>query len=550
MGPESHPAPRYPGDDVFAGARWEGARVSHSLFKSSFSRRGVHPLLPSLEAGSVIPPPQRSALSNPQRHSKLALGAIHAIAKLLCGDVRAWRNDEEVSVAFFSGTQPDAAAPQHIARSRAIEGRSTKEMRSWSGVGTSSLGPWVLGIVETVLLGTMPESRAAYRALLDRVHQLDIELPSRDVESWARVDRDLRARRRIMHLADALYHEVEQRFAVGSVRAIDDDSEETAGPPVEPLELGLIAPEPNDHGSKKPRRREKVALTPLARLERLATSGGTALLSGPTGTFKTETGKQLALAVGARLISLKGAAGLEDRDFWGAVTPTTDGPRWVDGPLARAFRSAQQERAVLLIDELLRFEPLYANVLVGALDLVSPAELDAMGLRPFLDGPHYCVTLPSGETIPAPKRNLTIVATTNLGDDYAQFSDLDAALMGRFELHIDIPEADAAVLRSIYRGIIASDPLVDRLLAFEAWTRSNTGVHGGLLKRATNPRVTLSLLRETSRLQEAGMTQREALEAAFDVTIIPYCAPREGDGSIAEDAHAMLVDEFRRVARG
>src|SRR5690606_19079700 len=86
----------------------------------------------------------------------------------------------------------------------------------------------------------------------------------------------------------------------------------------------------------------------------------------PTGTFKTETGKQLALTTDARLVTLKGAAGIEDRDFWGSIVPTEHGPKWVDGPLTKAFRSAQKNKTVLLIDELLRFEPLYANVLVGA----------------------------------------------------------------------------------------------------------------------------------------------------------------------------------------
>lgn len=526
--------------------------MRHDPFQSSFGRGGANPLLPSLPAGLVIAPAQRSRWADPRRHGKVALSAIHAVTKVLAGAVTVWRegDGDDVTVAFVSSVPLDATEPERIARSRCLARPSADGGRTWSGARSSSLVPWVLGVVETVLFDTMPDARKAYLELVARVHELGITLPTRDGDAWARIDRDLRARRRILRLIDALYHEARRRIAAGTLRVDDDPADRPASQPEPPETLGLTAPAAGAAALGLPRRRRgHVALTPLARLERLAGSGGTALLSGPTGTFKTETGKQLALAIGARLIGLKGAAGLEDRDFWGAITPTADGPRWVDGPLARAFRSAQRERTVLLIDELLRFEPLYANVLVGALDLVSPAELRAMGHTPFLDGPHYCVTLPNGETIPAPKRNLTIVATTNLGDDYAQFSELDAALLGRFELQIDIPEADVAILRTIYLGAFAHQPIVDRLLAFEAWTRANTSAHGGLLKRATNPRVTLSLLREASRLAEAGMTQRDALAAAFDVTIVPYCAPRDATGALAEDACAMLVDEFRRVTR-
>lgn len=525
--------------------------MSHDVFKASYGRSGANPLLPSLPAGLVIAPAQRSQLADPRRHSKVSLTAIHAITKLLAGALSVWRDGESVTVVFASSVPLDATQPARTVRSRWAAMPAATEARTWSGVHSSSLAPWMLGAVETILLDTMPEARKTYQALIERVHQLGITLPTRDADAWARIDGDLRARRRIMRLNDALYHETRRRLTAGTLRVDEDPADPAAGDAVSLDDLGLTAPRPRTRLAGPPaRRRDRVALNPLARLERLAANGGTALLSGPTGTFKTETGKQLALAIDARLISLKGAAGLEDRDFWGAVTPTADGPRWVDGPLARAFRTAQRERTVLLIDELLRFEPLYANVLVGALDLVSPAELRAMGHTPFAAGPHYCVTLPNGETIAAPKRNLTIVATTNLGDDYAQFSDLDAALMGRFELQIDIPEADATVLRRIYLTVIASEPLIDRLLTFEAWTRTNTSTHGGLLKRATNPRVTLSLLREAARLQDAGMPRRAALEAAFDVTIVPFCAPRDSAGALAEDASAMLADEFRRVSRG
>lgn len=179
--------------------------------------------------------------------------------------------------------------------------------------------------------------------------------------------------------------------------------------------------------------------------------------------------------------------------------------------------------------------------------MVTPAELAAMGHEPLGAGAHYCVTLPNGEVIPAPKENLVIVATTNQGDDYEQFGAIDAALLGRFELQIDMTTADPHVLTRIYTEAFGSGGIIPKLLAFEAWTRRNTGVHGGLLKRPTNPRVTINLLREAKRLIDEGLDRATALAAALEVTILPYCAPRDTTGALAEDATAVLRDEFKNV---
>ena len=524
--------------------------MAHNL-EIGYRSKKNNDLLPSLTPGSTIPNNLRSTLADPNQQSRIGMGPVGAITKLLSGGAKAFREDNALRVFYISTGKTQER--------RNIHARDVGTTRVWSDAAGAT-GPYLIGLADSVIFGNLlPEVRNAHLVLTTRIGELGINVPTSDRNDWRTIDGDARARELVMHLNDALYYGIKDAHDQG--RITSDGSvpiPDVTGRMLSDRDLGLMPvgkptqaqPQATPEPTPQPTPRSKpVELTPLARLERLTNMGGTALLSGPTGTFKTETGKQLALATSARLISLKGAAGLEDRDFWGAIVPTEAGPKWVDGPLTRAFRTARQQKTVLLIDELLRFEPLYANVLVGALDMVNPAELKAMGLEPLEDGPHYCVTLPSGEVIAAPKRNLTIVATTNLGDDYAQFTELDSALLGRFELQIDMPEADVNVLQTIYRDAIGNTKIVNAVLKFEAWTRRSTGTHGGLLKRATNPRVTLNLLREAGRLKGAGMTVKAALENAFSVTVMPYCAPRDTTGALAEDACAVLRDEFRTVTR-
>ena len=523
--------------------------MAHNL-EIGFRSKKNNELLPSLNPGSSIPQNLRSSLADPNQQSKIGMGPVGAVTKLLSGGAKVFREDKDLRIFYVSTGKTQER--------RSIHARNMGTARVWKDAAGAT-GPYLAGLSESIIFDLLPETKQAYQNLTKRIGELGVNLPTSDRKDWATIDRDPRARELIMHLTDSLYYGLKDAHDHG--RLSSDGSvpiTDVAGRMLSDRDLGLTPtasrPQPAQQSqpdpTPEPKKRSKaIELTPLARLERLTTAGGTALLSGPTGTFKTETGKQLALATKARLISLKGAAGLEDRDFWGAIVPTETGPKWVDGPLTRAFRTAQQGKTVLLIDELLRFEPLYANVLVGALDMVNPLELRAMGYEPIEEGPHYCVTLPSGEVIAAPKRNLTIVATTNLGDDYAQFTDLDAALLGRFELQIDMPEADTNVLKKLYKDVIGNTKIVTAVLKFEAWTRRSTGTHGGLLKRATNPRVTLNLLREATRLKDAGMTVKAALENAFSVTVMPYCAPRDTTGALAEDACAVLRDEFRTVTR-
>lgn len=527
-------------------AKGTNVAKASSILGAGF-RRGnnnpPHPRLPSLQPGDPIPDHLRSRHADPDQTSVIGVGPVTAVAALLSGSVTVWRDGDDIRVEYVSSSRTNPGI--RAAHSR----RQPNGNRAWKDA-EGRTGPYLIGLVESALFDLRVEVRAAYRRLVDHLTQrLNINLPAHDPNDWRAIDTDPTARELILTLTDALYYNLKRDLDTDAI-ILDDHQDPVAGRAVAAADLGLKpAAAPAAAPTSRRARRRGVDLTPLARLKRLAANGGTALLTGPTGTFKTETGKRLAIDTGARLVTLKGAAGIEDRDFWGAVVPTEQGPKWIDGPLTRAFRLARRSKVVLLIDELLRFEPLYANVLVGALDTVTPDELKAMGQQPVGEAAHYCVTLPSGEVIPTPKENLTVVATTNQGDDYEQFGAIDAALLGRFELQIDMTAADPNVLKRIYAEAYGGNEIIPKLLEFEAWTRGNTGVHGGLLKRPTNPRVTINLLREAKRLTDEGLDRATALAAALEVTILPYCAPRDTTGALAEDACAILRDEFKNVTR-
>lgn len=501
-----------------------------------------HPLLPSVQPGDSIPRHLNSHRA--QNPSRVGLGPIHAIVELLAGNIRIEKSQQRsLRVTYFSSSK---------------NGRVPKQLYSYFNFSNNTYdwvkpigraAPYVLGLAHYVHDPITPNGHEFRARLNNLLHlltgKLNITLPSDSPDTWNLINNNVEAREAITQLSDDLYHTLKdslhkQEFKI----TFDQPQQAILGPEIPQQEILSATSAPNH---QEPTPAVAAATTPLARLLRLTKTGGTALLQGPTGTFKTETGKKTALETNAQLITLKGAAGIEDRDFLGSITPTDNGPAWVDGPLTRAFRAAQKSSTVLLIDELLRFEPLYVNVLIGALDTYNEAELNAMNLTPTGTGPHYTLALPTGETITTPKQNLTIIATTNLGSDYEQFHNIDAALLGRFELQIDMPEADADTLKSIYTSIINNEHLITSVIRYETWTRQNTSVTGGLLKRAANPRVMINFLTETQRLLDEQLPMLEALQAAFAVTILPYCAPRDTLGSIAEDTRAVMLDEFNRT---
>lgn len=319
------------------------------------------------------------------------------------------------------------------------------------------------------------------------------------------------AKQAMLRLQDALYFGLKTATQGGMIKVAQEMPSEAELATYEPYDLSRWwKNQVSDH--------HKLLLLGIER-------GKTALLIGPTGTFKTEMAKRAATETGAAMVVIKGRPGMEDRDFFQSIVPTPEGPKVIDGPVTEAFRKAQKQRTLLLLDELLRFEPYYLGALVGALDQYSPAELKAMGLSvpedPASAAPkeamasegqealasegqgiegqsqgiegqsqgwggqsgkrYYCLSLPSGEKVVTPTENLSIVATTNLGDDYNQGQQIDAALFGRFNLRINITHPSDDMLLGIYQR--SSKRYAGLALEIDKYTRGHQFELGGLLKR-------------------------------------------------------------------
>lgn len=295
-----------------------------------------------------------------------------------------------------------------------------------------------------------------------------------------------------------------------------------------------------------PPRKQVQAQSHASRLARLTKRGGVALLVGPPGTFKTETAKRVAVDQGLHLVVAKGAPGVEDRDFIGAVYPTAQGPAWVDGPISRAFALAAREPTLLLIDEVLRYMPETLNVLVGALDAVSTAEAVRAGIpEQMLSGGerHYLLPLPNGEHLTCPVQNLTWVMTTNLGQDHYQTADrLDGALLSRVDLTLEYQAADEEIARKLYLSVAGDERVADVAFQIELMTREAMSGRGALPQRALDARKTVAMIKETRSLLDDGLELAAAFLEAFETVALPYCCTRDTQtGMLDEDVREALI---------
>lgn len=292
----------------------------------------------------------------------------------------------------------------------------------------------------------------------------------------------------------------------------------------------------------------------VATLQRLIRRGGTALLVGPTGVGKTYAVKQAVVAEGARLVIVKGRPGLDDRQLYGGIYPTADHYQWIDGPLAKAWRAAHAgEHVVLIIDELARLDPYHLAALIGALDPVSGSEVRSMQLPLEVDDHtlYYVLSLPNGDNLVAPCRHLSIVATTNLGSDYAQLhTTFDAALLRRFSLQLDIESLSSDVQRHIlvHEQHLPQDAATV-LVASAEFSTTAIAANGGLLQRELNLGTLINWAAEARALVDDGTPWADALRTAADLTAIPFACPRLADGRIEVPAAQMLREHLDTLIR-
>ncbi len=400
-------------------------------------------------------------------------GIGHAIAMLLTGQVQVQVDPQgtlDVQCPSSSGSGTNVALAQTHAG-----------VCHWDGDVDGASGAAILTLVTSLLAARFPHTRAALQHLAGLVGYpvkpaLLADLPASNHS----------VKGALLSLADCVYFEFKEAFDHGHVQRATVTT--GAGQPLTEsmLRAALLGTPATPQGPASSGKR-----TPLARLTRLAQRGGAALLVGPPGTFKTETVKQLVLDTGAAVVKVVGSPGIEDRDFIGAITPTAQGARWVDGPLARAFLLARTRRTVFHLDEILRFQPEHLNVLIGAMDTLSHADAVAV-LRPALEAQeqpeadiqaflarelpdqgvrYHLLQLPTGEALFAPAPNLVWAATTNMGDGHLQTAQgLDDALLSRIDLVIDFDRPDPAVALPLYEGIAGRADLARLALAFEDLT--------------------------------------------------------------------------------
>jgi MoxR-like ATPase len=490
------------------------------------------PHWPSLKARQEIPLELCHPLSQAKtaKPSVVGLGLVSAICKLLLGEVTLGRDGNNLSITYTSSNGDSRTVSSEVSNP------NDPLERFWSQAkGTHAAT--LLAIADAVVTGSLPDVASDWH---DFLHLLRLTLgkqPPYFERQLLTASADKLCNDTMMKLTDTIYRTVSQALKEGSLEDCDVTARSFPAVSLEVLYTNTAST-------------ISVSETCMKQtLVDLIHEGGTALLLGPTGTLKTETAKAACLESNAALVVIKGRIGLEDRDFYGGVYPVGKSVKFVDGPLTKAFRSAGRQKTVLLVDELLRLEPHYLNAFIGVLDSYTAQEMWAMGVSPCNDERHYLLELPTGESVAAPCSQLSVIATSNLGHDYLQAQTVDAALLGRFALQLDMGYLAEQELRDFYKTQTGDEKLTQALVALELFTRENTTDTHGLLARAANSRVMLNAAGEYKRQLARGVSTRDAFTGAVRLTLIPFCVPRTSSGALEESAEMRLRLEVEKVSR-
>jgi hypothetical protein len=507
------------------------------------------PLFPDIKARMVIPPElrARSAASEMRVTSTIVL---HAIGQLLIGQTRLL---QQVST---EGGVNDVALVSVIKDDECRLGVTdtlTASTKHQTGILPLHVVLLTLGAAFSHHL--FPEVSAAWQDVVDRAGHLGLSLPmtERQLENAKLLRNDL------IRLSDTLSYAIQTTTIDIGHHSFTADGED-----VTPNLLhGSAFPQPPMPTFDGP------ASSVLSDLKRWVRRGVNVFLTGPTGTFKTSTANQAALINRANLFSVQGRPGLEDRDFYGGVYPVPGKePTWIAGPVAQAFDSAASGAlTVLVFNEVTRFEPLYFNATIGMMDEYSGAELaahgvtftpehlKAVGLSSQNEGRYYLLTLPNGESIACRKELLCFVGTANLGTDYVTTGELDAALLRRYERHVEMTFPDESVVMPLLIQAAGDAHLAEVAYRLEVFTRpqvvddlgfSEEMSAEGLLKRAMNFSTTRTLLDEARELVESGVPARSAFIRAAQSTVVPYCVPRLPSGTLDPAARTRLEDDVMK----
>ena len=190
------------------------------------------------------------------------------------------------------------------------------------------------------------------------------------------------------------------------------------------------------------------------------------LFEGDRGAGKTYGARRFARTKGHVLVEIGGNESMEAADLLGYPVRVPDGSFvWKDGALSQAVRSASKgQKVCMLIDEMLRIPQRHLSVL---LTVLSPDEgqyrLRTGRIVNVVDG------VGEEEVLTCPVENLAVVATTNVGCEYA-VDVADPALAERFLIirKDTTPEKLQAILaKAIEAKHFADGPeIVRRLMGF------------------------------------------------------------------------------------
>lgn len=245
--------------------------------------------------------------------------------------------------------------------------------------------------------------------------------------------------------------------------------------------------------------------------------GGNVLLTGPTGTGKSQTAIAVAKTLGRELFYINLGATQDPR---GSLIGNThfgkeQGTFFNESAFVRAI---QTEDTVILLDELSRAHPEAWNILMTVLD----------------EGQRY---LRLDEDVNAPTirvaSGVSFIATANIGTEYTSTRVLDRALMDRFEIiEVDIlsKEREEALLTLRYGKIIPAD-LIHAVADIADSTRKEWRSEEGKLTTMISTRMTVRVC----ELLADGFTLNEAAEVA----IVPFF-----DASGGSDSERTFVKQI------